>query len=255
MTTMEPTILDAIADDPLRGSANSEEKHAHKAAWGAMLAGAALSVYGWTRRSASGVALGVAGGAIALKAASAGPIAELVGTETSVSHGIIVMCSSEEIFRLWKQTERIPQWMENVRSVTRLDERRDLFSRVHPEAGILEWTTEVTDERPHHWLRWRAVSATGSDYDLRGSLVLSQLGLTRGTLVTLTLQYKMHTGLLHSGAPIIIGPDPQRHVRESLRKFKMLLEAGEIATIRGQSHGPRTLKGKLMETIIGEAAA
>jgi len=220
-----------------------------------MLAGAALSIYGWTRRSASGVALGVAGGAIAVKAASAGPIADLVGTETSVSRSVIVLRSPEDVYRFWNETETIPQWMENVRSVKRLDHRRMFWSRVHPEAGILEWTTEVVSDVANQSLCWRAISASGSDYDLSQRLVLSNLGSTRGTLVTLTLQYKMHTGLLHSGAPMIIGPDPQRYVRESLRKLKMLLEAGEIATIRGQSHGPRTLKGKLMETIIGEAAA
>ncbi|HWC16272.1 MAG TPA: SRPBCC family protein [Terriglobales bacterium] len=251
---MEPTLLNTIATPAVQESADSDDKHGHKAAWGAMLAGAALSVYGWTRRSASGVALGVAGGAIALKAASAGPIADLVGTETSLSHSVIIMRSAADICRFWQETERIPQWMENVRSVKRLDDRRSVWSRVHPELGIIEWTNEMIDEIPNQSLRWRTLGANGSDYDLSGRLSLTGLGTHRGTLVTLTLQYKMHTGLLHSGAPIIIAPDPQRHLRESLRRFKMLLEAGEIATIRGQSHGPRTLKGKLMETIIGEAA-
>jgi uncharacterized membrane protein len=235
--------------------AQADDQHGHKAAWGAMLAGAALSVYGWTRRSASGVALGVAGGAIALKAASAGPIADLVGTETSVSRSVIVLRAADDIYRLWNETEAIPQWMEHVRSVKRLDRNRMVWSRVHPEAGVLEWTTEVTSEVPNQSISWRAISPNGSEYDLSQNLVLSQAGSQQGTLVTFTLQYKMHTGLLHSGAPIIIGPDPVRYVRESLRKFKMLLEAGEIATIRGQSHGPRTLKGKLMESIIGEAVA
>jgi hypothetical protein len=61
--------------------------------------------------------------------------------------------------------------------------------------------------------------------------------------------------MIHSGTPQIIGADPQRHLRESLRRLKMLIEAGEIATIRGQSHGPRTLKGKLIDTLLGEEAA
>ena len=234
---------------------NTNEKPAHKAAWGAMLAGAALSVYGWTRRSASGVALGVAGGAIALKAASAGPIADLVGTETSVSHSVIVMRTPADIYQFWKETERMPQWMEDVRSVTRLDNRHSLWTRANPESGSLEWTTEILEEIPNQAIRWRTVAQRGADYDLSGRLQLSDLGAKGGTLVTLSLQYKMHTGLLHSGAPVIIAPDPHRHVRESLRKFKMLLEAGEIATIKGQSHGPRTLKGKLIGTLIGEAAA
>ena len=77
------------------------QKHQHKAAWGAVFAGTALSIYGWTRKSVSGAALGVAGGAIALKAASAGPIADLIGTETSVTRSVVIMRSGAELYALW----------------------------------------------------------------------------------------------------------------------------------------------------------
>src|SRR5690349_1870319 len=130
----EPTALKPATTAAMHQEAQGDDQHGHKAAWGAMLAGAALSLYGWTRRSASGVALGVAGGAIALKAASAGPIADLVGTETSVRRSVIILRTAEDIYRLWNETETIPQWMEHVRSVKRLDRNRMLWSRLHPEA-------------------------------------------------------------------------------------------------------------------------
>jgi hypothetical protein len=74
-------------------------------------------------------------------------------------------------------------------------------------------------------------------------------------MVSLSVRYKMHTGLLHPGASLIIGQEPARHIGEDLRRFKMLLEAGEIATIQGQSHGPRRMKAKLEQTLLSEKIA
>ena len=236
-------------------STESEARRTHKAAWGAMLAGTALSIYGWTRKSATGAALGMAGGAIALKAASAGPIADLVGTETVVSHSVIIMCSPALIYAVWKDETRIPQWMDGIKSVARLTDRAMQWIRNDPVSGMMTWRTEIEDDLPSRNICWHARQDKAADHGFVGELQLNDLGANRGTLVSLRYRYKVHTGMMHSDAPAIIGPDPQRQVRETLRRFKMFVEAREIATIQGQSHGPRTLKGKLMGTLIREDAA
>jgi uncharacterized membrane protein len=113
----------------------------------------------------------------------------------------------------------------------------------------------IVEEFPDQRLCWRLSDHGQERADCTAELTLSEMSSGRGTLATLSLRFKLHTGILHSSAPQIIGADPQRHVRESLRKLKMLIEAGEIATIQGQSRGPRTLKGKLKGTLLGEDAA
>lgn len=235
--------------------AGGEQKHQHKAAWGTMLAGAALSIYGWTRKSASGAALGVAGGAIALKAASAGPIADMVGTETSIRRSVLIMRTAADVYAFWKDFGKAPLWMEHVQSVTPLDDRHARWVRKLSVAGSLEWTTELLEDIPNRSASWRIPSNAHCNCDLYGNIVFSEIEHGRGTAVILSIRYKMHTGLLHSGATLIIGQDPARHIGENLRRFKMLLEAGEIATIQGQSHGPRRLKAKLGETMLAENLA
>ena len=231
-------------------SAGSESKYQHKAAWGAMLAGAALSIYGWTRKSAAGAALGVAAGAIALKAASAGPIADLIGTETTMRCRFTILRNPVELYVVWKDFKRAPEWMEQVESVTKIDDRHVRWTCSHPGTGTLEWTTEITEDTPNQLLAWRTVP--GGDYDLSGRVEFRELGSSRGTEVVFSLTYKLHAGLLHSAAAMIIGEDPERQMRENLRRFKMLMEAGEIATIHDQSHSPLKLKGELMEVSLRE---
>src|SRR3954447_4383328 len=245
-------------ENPLMGKPSTPEvevaasKNQHKAAWGAMLAGTALSVYGWTRKSASGAALGVAGGAIALKAATAGPIADLVGTESVTRRSVMVMRSPGDLYTFWKDVEKAPQWMEQITSVTRIDEHRTRWARPCAGGGTLEWTTEITEDVPNRSLGWRTIPDSDSDYDLSPRVEFTELGPGRGTEVTFTLRYKLHGGLLHSKCAMILGEDPEHQIRETLRHFKMLMEAGEVATIQGQSHGPRKLKGKLMQTLLRE---
>jgi uncharacterized membrane protein len=233
----------------------SKQKHASKAAWGAMFAGAALSVYGWTRKSASGAALGVAGGAIALKAASAGPIADLVGTETSLSHSVIMMATAAEIYSFCKNVGKARIWIGRLRDLPPAANQEDGKEKSDPNMESSDSELRILEDVPHQRLRWQIVDPRARCEDCFAELKLADLPALRGTLVTLALCYKLHTGMLHSSTPQLVGADPQGHLRESLRKLKMLIEAGEIATIRGQSHGPRTLKGKLIGTLLGEDVA
>ena len=113
----------------------------------------------------------------------------------------------------------------------------------------------MLEDVPNRSMSWRIPAKADRNCDLHGNIVFTEIEHGRGTAVTLSIRYKMHTGLLHSGAALIIGEEPVRHIGEDLRRFKMLLEAGEIATIQGQSHGPRKLRAKLGQPLVAESLA
>ena len=48
------------------------------------------------------------------------------------------------------------------------------------------------------------------------------------------------------------GKDPELMLREDLRRFKALMEAGEVPNIEGQTHGPRSALGKAIEAAYPE---
>jgi uncharacterized membrane protein len=231
-------------------SEERDQNPSRATAWGAMLAGTALAIYGWTRKSATGAALGVAGGAIALKAASAGPLADMLRSDINASGIVLVNRSAADLYSFWKDVAKSPLWMENIESVTPIDEKHSRWLRRDALAGILEWTSELTLDIPNEMIAWRTVSDSRSGYDLTGRVDFKELGSERGTQVTLKLCFKMHAGLLQGGAVMAIAEE--RELNENLRRFKMLMETGEIATTRGQSHGPRSEKGKLLDRWLGE---
>jgi uncharacterized membrane protein len=66
----------------------------------------------------------------------------------------------------------------------------------------------------------------------------------RGTLVRVSTQ--LHVGSPASSIRKLFGTDPQSALREDLRRFKQLIETGEIPSTRGQPSGRRSLLGRLI---------
>jgi uncharacterized membrane protein len=59
----------------------------------------------------------------------------------------------------------------------------------------------------------------------------------RGTQVRVRLQYDPPGGKVGSAIAWIFGKEPSQTIREDLRHFKQLMEAGEILTTAGQPRG------------------
>jgi hypothetical protein len=62
----------------------------------------------------------------------------------------------------------------------------------------------------------------------------------RGTLVETEMRYVPPAGALGRAVSKAFGKDPKFLVQQDLRRFKALVETGEIPTIEGQTHGPRS---------------
>ena len=57
----------------------------------------------------------------------------------------------------------------------------------------------------------------------------------RGTEVRVALTYKPPAGMAGAVVAKLFGEEPTQQVQDELRRFKQLVEAGEIATTDGQS--------------------
>ena len=149
--------------------------------------------------------------------------------------------SPEECYRFWRNIENLPRFMSNLESVRALDERR--FHWVAKGPGMrMEWDCQITEDRPGAALAWRTLD--GAQVPNAGSVIFEAAPHGRGTIVRLSVHYSPVGGQLTAGLAKLLRQDPQSQVREDLRRFKQLLETGEIATTRGQPTGRRTLMGR-----------
>jgi uncharacterized membrane protein len=158
--------------------------------------------------------------------------------ETSIATGK----TPEECYRFWRNIENLPRFMDSLQSVQALDERR--FHWVAKGAGArpLEWDCEITEDRPGAALAWRTLN--GAEVPNAGSVIFEPLTHGRGTIVRLSVHYSPVDGQLTAALAKLLRQDPQSKVHEDLRRFKQLLESGEIATTHGQPAGRRSFIGR-----------
>jgi hypothetical protein len=70
--------------------------------------------------------------------------------------------------------------------------------------------------------------------------------------MTVVMNYDPPAGRLGSIFATMFGEDADQQVREDLRRFKQLMEAGEVPTTAGQPHGRRTAFVRMMHAASEE---
>ena len=208
-------------------------------------AGSALCLYAFTHGKKTGAAL-VAVSVIALTQGRTASTYKAYEASASFE----INCSPETAYHFWKDLENLPRFMQYLESVKKTGEGRSEWTAVGPLNSKLHWTAETTEDRENERIAWRSVE--WSQVETSGSVEFLPAPGGRGTLAKATIQYAPPAGLLGKAFATIMGKDPQFLVREDLRRFKALLEAGEIPTTVGQTHGPRGLMGHAQEVLLRE---
>jgi len=201
--------------------------------WGALLGGGAMAVYGVTRRSPMGFALAGAGGVLAYLGATSdrGP------REFSAESNLLLNTSPQEAYRFWHNFENFPRFMRHLASVQVTGDRRSHWVAYGPLGHRIEWDTEIIDEREPEFIAWR--SLPGSEVEVDGTVSFRPAPANRGTELTVTVDYRPPAGAMGKAFAKLMGRDPGFMMRQDMRRFKALIETGEVPTTEGQTHGPR----------------
>jgi uncharacterized membrane protein len=151
---------------------------------------------------------------------------------------------AQELYSYWRRLENLPHFMRHLESVTETTDGRSHWIAKTPVGSRVEWDAEVVDEREGQHISWR--SLPGSQVHNAGSVLFETLPGGRGTMVRTTFELSPPGGAPPGGAAgrlaaKALGPITKQQVHEDLRRFKNLMEAGEIPTIDGQPEGRRSL--------------
>lgn len=212
--------------------------------WIAIIGGGALAAYGLSRKSFSGAALAAVGayGAVAAARRRTAPTSAI-----HVQKTFTIDRSAQELYNYWHNFENLPRFMKHLKSVTSKGDRYSHWTAVGPMGVPVEWDAELVDERPGEYLVWR--SLPGSAISNRGSVEFRPATNGSGTEVTVALTYHNPVGKIGAAFAKMMGREPEQQVREDLRRFKALMEAGEIPTTVGQPEGPRSAPVRLMHSM------
>ena len=161
----------------------------------------------------------------AVTAEAAAALGDAGGTLVGMS--VTINKPVAEVFAYFRDFANLPHFMENVVSIDVRDPKLSHWVVKAPGGKTVEWDARVTDETPHQYIAWE--SQPGADVQNAGHIEFRDAG-QRGTVVTLNLVYDPPAGVVGKLIAKLFQREPAIQARRDLRRFKQLLETGEIAT-------------------------
>ena len=132
-----------------------------------------------------------------------------------------------EVYGYFRDFQNLPSFMENVVSITVGDAQRSHWVVKAPGGSTVEWDARITAEEQNSFIEW--TSEPGADVANSGRVEFRDAG-ARGTVVSATIAYDPPGGIIGKVIAKMFQREPAIQARRDLRRFKQLMETGEIAT-------------------------
>jgi uncharacterized membrane protein len=150
-----------------------------------------------------------------------------INGDTITARAVTINRPVAEVYARFRDFEQLPTFMENVVSIKVLDATRSHWVVKAPGGGTVEWDARITEEQADRLIAW--TSEEGASVPNSGRVEFRDAG-QRGTVVTATILYDPPAGIVGKVIAKMFQREPAIQARRDLRRFKQLLETGEIAT-------------------------
>ncbi|MFC8782633.1 SRPBCC family protein [Streptomyces nigra] len=145
--------------------------------------------------------------------------------------------SPDEAYALWKDLERLPDFMAHLDEVRVTGQRTSHWKARAPFGRTVEWDAETTHDVPGQLIAWRSVE--GADIGNSGEVRFVPAPGGRGTEIRVSLRYDLPGGPLGKAAARYFGEEPHQQLDDDLRRFKQIAEIGEVVRSEGAPGGKR----------------
>lgn len=132
----------------------------------------------------------------------------------------------KEVYALWRDFKRFPEFMDNVRKIEMIGNKQSVWTIEAPAGKTVEIITEITHDVPGERIAWKSVE--GSEIVTAGEVMFEDAAPGRGTVVRLVFTYAPPGGTLGKLVAKLFQREPAIQARRDLRRFKQLLETGEV---------------------------
>ncbi|ATP17958.1 SRPBCC family protein [Sphingobium yanoikuyae] len=152
---------------------------------------------------------------------------EGAGHESYSGKSVTINRPRADLFAYWRDFTQLPSFMDNVERVEILATDRSHWVVKAPAGKVVEWDAIITEEIDGELIAWASVE--GADVTNSGRIEFRDAG-ERGTIVTATIAYDPPAGFIGKIVAKMFQREPAIQARRDLRRFKQLMETGEVAT-------------------------
>lgn len=147
--------------------------------------------------------------------------------DTLIGRAVTINRPVAELYAYWRDFGNLASFMDNVVAISPIDDTRSHWVVKAPGGKTVEWNAVVTEARENELIAW--ASEEGADVPNSGRIDFRDAG-ARGTVVTATILYDPPGGAIGKLIAKMFQREPAIQARRDLRRFKQLMETGEIAT-------------------------
>lgn len=162
---------------------------------------------------------------------------EDVGDFELIGRTVTINRPRDELYAFWRDFRNLPRFMENIEAVEVIDEKRSHWMVSAPAGESVEWDSIIEEDVPGERICWSTVPGTGIEHS--GQIEFRDAQGGRGTEVTATILYNPPAGKIGKVLAKLFQKEPKIQARRDLRRFKQLMETGELATSEPPFAAPR----------------
>ncbi|MCH7628797.1 MAG: SRPBCC family protein [Proteobacteria bacterium] len=144
-----------------------------------------------------------------------------------LAESVTINRDAQELFTFWRNPVNLVGVMENIVSITLLGPDRSRWTVKAPAGRDVSWVSVITAEKPGREITWQ--SEDGASVSNSGRIEFCPAG-SRGTIVRAVMAYDPPAGAIGKVVAKLFQREPRIQTRRDLRRFKQLMETGEIAT-------------------------
>lgn len=146
--------------------------------------------------------------------------------EIYLEEAVTIERPPDVLYKFWRHLGNLPQLFSHLESVEVLDATRSHWIARGPLGAKVEWDAEIFNDILYEEIHWRSMA--GSVLDTNGAVYFRKAPGDRGTEVKASFAYSVPGGRIGATFAKALGLNPEAEIREGLRHFKQLMEAGEI---------------------------
>jgi uncharacterized membrane protein len=145
-----------------------------------------------------------------------------------IGRTVTINAPRQALYAFWRDFRNLPLFMENIESVQVFDERRSHWKVKGPAESTVEWDSLIIEDIAGEVIAW--TSTDEAEVPNSGRIEFRDTSNGRGTQVTVNIAYDPPVGALGKVVAKLFGREPHIQARQDLRRFKQLMETGEIPT-------------------------
>jgi uncharacterized membrane protein len=142
-----------------------------------------------------------------------------------VESEITVCRPREELYRIWRNLENLPVFMDHLVNVVELDDEHSRWVARAPAGMVITWDAQIVNDIENELIAWETLE--GSGVDNAGSVHFEDEA-DGSTRIRVVLRYDPPADLFGAFVAKIFGNDPQKQIEADLQRFKRIMEVGSV---------------------------